>query len=340
MKMNANHLIKIGCILIFVFLFTGSCHINHSKADISDIATNIKIIRFEQDLFAADPTLLEMYIPVWKKEYGKLFSHFCYVTHLGDPEDPLFAARLKAFVTDFNNYRLYKRTMEVFPDLDHLTADLNKAFRYYRYYFPDKPLPAIYTYISGLNQAAVTDDSLLAIGLDHFLGKDEAIYSEAGFYNYLIVKMVPEQIVPNCMSFWAETEFAYNDSVDNLITNMLFRGRLMYFTNALLPDQPDSVKWGFSAGELKYMNTAEKSMWAFLIEHKLLFNTDKFTIDKFILEGPFTKDFGRESPARAAIWIGYRIVEAYMHQNQSVTLQDLMKEKDYSKILNLSGYNP
>jgi hypothetical protein len=81
-------------------------------------------------------------------------------------------------------------------------------------------------------------------------------------------------------------------------------------------------------------------MWAYLVEKKLLFNTDRFTIDKFILEGPFTKDFGRDSPARAAIWIGYRIVQSYMLRNPGTTFQKLMEEKNYLKILNLSAYNP
>jgi len=81
-------------------------------------------------------------------------------------------------------------------------------------------------------------------------------------------------------------------------------------------------------------------MWATLIENKFLFSTDRFTIDKFILEGPFTKDFGRESPGRAAVWIGFRIVGAYMANNADVTLQQLMDDTDYMKILNQSTYNP
>ena len=90
----------------------------------------------------------------------------------------------------------------------------------------------------------------------------------------------------------------------------------------------------------EYLSSAEKSIWAFLIENKLLFNTDKFTINKYILEGPFTTDFGRETPARAAVWIGYRITEAFMTKNPEVSLQQLMEMRDYLKILNQSGYNP
>jgi hypothetical protein len=252
----------------------------------------------------------------------------------------MFAERLKAFVTDYQNYLLFSRTMQVYPDLDQLTAQINEAFRHYLYYFPEKPLPRLYTFVSGMNQSAITDDSLLAIGLDRYLGVDEPIYRQAGIYNYLIRNMHKGKIVSDCMNFWGETEFAYNDSINNLVWNMIYQGRLLYFVSAMLPDQPDSLKWGYSSKNLDYLKKSEKSMWAFLIEHKLLFNTDRFTIDKYMLEGPFTHDFGRESPARAAVWIGYRIVESYMQRNSGVSFPDLMNEKDYMKILNLSGYNP
>jgi hypothetical protein len=129
---------------------------------------------------------------------------------------------------------------------------------------------------------------LLAIGLDKYLGKNEPLYRQAGMYDYLLVNMHPGKIPSDCMNYWGETEFMFNDSVNNLVANMIYKGRLLYFTKAMLPDEPDSLNWGFSSENLKYLASSEKSMWAYLVEHKLLL-TDRFTINKFILEGPFTK---------------------------------------------------
>ncbi len=338
MKNNAMNTLKIGSLLLILLTICGSCNKSRSKSNNSE--ATISITRFEQALFSADPAAIDRLIPEWKKQYGKFFDHFCYITHLGNPDDPNFPYRIRAFVTDYNNHRIYKRTMEVFPNLDLLTKELTNAFRNYNSYFPDKPVPEIYTYVSGFNQSALSDDSLLAIGLDKYLGSNEPLYREAGFYNYLITNMQPQKMVPDCMNFWAETEFLYNDSVDNLISHMIYKGMVMYFTDAMVPDFPDSLKWGFNTRQLKYLKSYEKVMWAYLIEHKQLFVTDKFTIDTYILEGPFTKDFGRDSPARAAVWIGYRIVESYINRNKGMTISDLMKINDYASILNGSGYNP
>jgi hypothetical protein len=124
------------------------------------------------------------------------------------------------------------------------------------------------------------------------------------------------------------------------VCNMIYEGSVMYFVDKMIPDKPDTLKWGFTSKEMNFCRENEQQMWAYLVENKLLFNSDKFTIDKFTREGPFTKDFSEESPARAAVWIGYRIVNDYMDHNKKPGLNDLMTEKDYQKILNASFYNP
>ena len=91
---------------------------------------------------------------------------------------------------------------------------------------------------------------------------------------------------------------------------------------------------------MDFCKVHEKRMWEYLIENKKLFVTDGFILNQFINDAPFTKDFSQDSPGRAAVWIGYRIIDSYMKNNRNVSLNDLMRETDYQKILNLSKYNP
>lgn len=331
---------KIQILILILAGVAVSCKQDKLHVNVSKIQVNITIDRFEKDLFSADPSAIKDSIPVWQKRYGSFLQYFSYIVKLGNINDPSFADRLTLFVTDHINYQIFKRTMEVYPNVDAFKANLEVACKHYQYYFPEKPLPQIVTYIGGLNQSAITGDSLIAMGLDKYLGSNESLYREAGIYQYLIVNMHPEKLASDCITFWGETEFPFYDSISNLASNMIYRGKMMYFTRAMLPDQPDTINWGFSAKNLEYCVENEKAMWTELIEKKFLFNTDRFTIDKFILEGPYTKDFGRESPARAAVWIGYKIVSAYMAKNSDISLPMLMAEKDYMKILNLSSYNP
>ncbi len=72
----------------------------------------------------------------------------------------------------------------------------------------------------------------------------------------------------------------------------------------------------------------------------LLFESDRMTIMKYTGVGPYTKAFTTESPARAAVWLGWKIIESYTRKFPDLQLSDLMKENDYQKILTLQGIIP
>jgi hypothetical protein len=234
----------------------------------------------------------------------------------------------------------YSDVKRVFPNTDKLNAILTNAFKRYHYYFPKKHIPVIYGFVSGYNNSIVLADSLLGIGFDRYLGRDYKYYPQLGIYNYLSYNMHPEKIPSDLLRSWALGEFQFNDSIDNLLNNMVYEGMLMYFTKKMIPDQPDSLIFGFSPSQMKWCRQNESEMWAYFIEHKLLFTTETFTIKKYVNEAPFSHNFPRESPGRAAVWIGYRIVERFMERNKDYTLAMLMAETDYQKILNRAKYNP
>lgn len=327
----------IVCLLI---LFNG-CKINHYKVDISDEDLQIKIKRFEMDLFSMDLDSIEANIPGIYEKYGDFFDLFNYrIINIGGAGQRTYPEYLKIFLTDYLNYEVYKRTMEIYPDVDDLEKELTIAFRHYHYYFPEKQIPDIITYISRFNQSVVIADGIIGIGLDKYLGPNEDYYKELGLSQYIIHNMHGKKIPSDCMMAWALSDYTYNDSVDNLLSDMIYNGLIMFFVKSMLPHQQDSLIMGFSDDEMNFCLNNEARMWEYLVENKLLFETDRMTIRKFTGVGPFTKDFTSESPARAAVWIGWRIVEAFSRKNPDISLRDIMNEQDYQKILTLSEYNP
>jgi hypothetical protein len=91
---------------------------------------------------------------------------------------------------------------------------------------------------------------------------------------------------------------------------------------------------------MKFCRDNESQMWQYLVEHNLLFNTEQFTIRKLTGEAPFTGYFGKESPGRAAVWLGFRIVESYMIKNPSAKMEDMIKNTDIQGILEKAKYSP
>ncbi len=303
----------------------------------------IQIDRFEKDLFSVDIYDLSDSIPGLLSKYPDflpVFNHM--IIEIGGMDQPDYDQRLLAFVTDFTMYRVSYRVNEVFADFSMNEKDLSGAFGRYKVFFPDKALPKIVTCITGFNQSVVTTDSMLIIGLDKYLGSEDEFYKlmyppVPAYERYV---MHPKKIPSDALYAWLTTEFEYTDEKDNLLSNIVFRGRAFYATKQLMPEIHDTLLWGFTPQQLDFCSMNEKEMWKFMVEQKKLFLTDKLVISQYIKEGPFTKDFSRESPGRSGIWIGYRIVASYMKNNKELTLPDLMNETDYLKILNLSKYNP
>jgi len=81
-------------------------------------------------------------------------------------------------------------------------------------------------------------------------------------------------------------------------------------------------------------------MWKYLIDKKKLFNTELLEIRRYTQDAPFTTTFPRESPGRAAVWIGYKIVQRFMENNPQITINELLQIKDYQYIFQKSEYDP
>jgi uncharacterized protein YjaZ len=126
----------------------------------------------------------------------------------------------------------------------------------------------------------------------------------------------------------------------DLISSMVYEGKILYFVKAMSPDIPDSVSLNFTNSQTKWLKNNEEKVWTYFIENKKLFESDILEIRKYTGEAPFTAAFGNNSAPRAGQYIGFRIVEEYMQKHPEVSLPQLMTEPDAMKILQQSVYNP
>ncbi|MCK5029662.1 MAG: hypothetical protein KAR57_08505 [Bacteroidales bacterium] len=326
---------------VITLLITSCTKRNDRKIDVSEIELNIEIKRLDKDIFEIDLGNAPQAVSDLINKYGEFFELYnARVINLGNPYSNTYPEILTGFVTDYTMNKVYKKTMEVFPDLNILESELEDVFKRYKYYFPEKNVPAFYTYIGGFNQSIVVSDSILGIGIDKYLGSDCVFYDRLGIANYLQYNMIPEMISLDAVKAWILTEFDYNDSVDNVVNNMIYHGKIQYFLDVMFPETTDSLKYGFSGDEIQWCINNEKQMWDFLIDQKMLFSTDYMMINKLINPAPFTAGFPSGSPGRASVWLGCNIVEAYMNKHSEVSIKDLMLENDYQKILSESRYEP
>jgi len=229
---------------------------------------------------------------------------------------------------------------EVFKDTEQLNEELSQAFRYLKYYFPEHNIPDIYLHISGFNQSIVVDSAWLSISVEKYLGADCEFYEWLSTPVYLRHKMIPEKIVPDVMKAIAMTDFPGKKQNEDVISHMIHEGKLLYFIKSMIPDIQDSLLFDYNEKQLDWCQNSEAGLWAGMVERKHLYNSERMVIQKYVGDGPFSYYFGQESPGRAAVFLGYRIVEAYMKEHPELTVFQLMHETDGHKILRLSRYRP
>jgi len=332
-----NRILTILGIILFFYL--SACNSNNFDVDISQIKVDLNIKRLDLDLMQNYPDTPDVYNLM--KNYGNFLELYSYqILQIGGVNQRDFAKLLMDFNKYCQEYKIPSQVQKQFGDLSRLKEALNNAFRYYKYYFPDKAIPEIYTYYSNFSESVITDDGLIGIGLDKYLGADCDLYARLGFDNYKVRRMFPEMAPVDCMRAWAMAEFPYKDSADNMLNQMVYEGKIQYFLDAMLPFTSDTLKFGYTKDQFDWADYNEGKMWAYIIDSQLLFSTDALTIRKMIGDGPFTTLFANNSAPRAGAFLGWKIVQNYMKYNDNVSLPELMQDADYQGILNKARYKP
>jgi hypothetical protein len=247
---------------------------------------------------------------------------------------------LKRFVSDRDMRDAYKDCKAQYPDINFLNDEFISCFKYYKHYFPKKNLPKVVTMMSGFNYSVVTLDSTIGIGLDMYLGTKNKFYDALGLPLYKKKYMNRENIMPDAVRAWLLNDYPYNMNKNDFLSEIIYLGKIMYATDAMLPDVADTLKIQYSEKQMEYCMQNEFNIWSYFIAQKVLYTTDQAEIMKFTKDGPFTTAFSKQAPPRIGYWIGYHIVKKYMRTNSNVTLQQLLDETDAQKILTKAKYKP
>lgn len=318
-----------------------ACGGNPLKINVSNIKIEMKFKRLDQDVFRVTPENIRSSLVQLEKNYGSFFDLYNReILAIGGSRDTLYNGYLLSFLGDPRVTAARAKSDSVFARFRPFEEQLTEAFRHYRYYFPDAGIPEVVTCISCFNQSIVTTPGTLGISLDNYLGPECRFYRQLGIPVYKRRNMRPEKLAYDAVHGWISTQFEYKGDTEDLVSEMIYQGKLLYCLDAMIPEGPDSLKIGFSHDQLNWCRAHESEMWSWLVERKLLFSGDRMEIVRFINPAPFTTPFGQKSPGRTGAWIGWQIVRSYMKKNPATTLRGLLEDRNYHRFLNESGYSP
>lgn len=325
-----------------IALFTCfACNNQFSHPDTSNIAVNIKVIPFYQDVFSKTDSSISCKINRLDSIYPMFFSDFCaYDLHIGRPSDSLFAHNFNMFLSAPENDEVISCCDSVYYSMINLNNDISDAFSCIKYYCPRLLTPIVSCHFSGFGNKIIVDSTYISFSIEHYLGSDCRFYSWLDIPVYARYNKTRDNIVPDLVKAWLYANFPDTTYKDDILTAMIYQGKILYATHKVIPNISDNLLFGFNDSQLKWCNRAESEMWAYLAENKLLYSTEPLDKNKLINEAPFTSYFGTNSPGRATLFCAYHIVCNYMSRYPETTLEQLFCLSDAQQLLVEARYRP
>lgn len=318
-----------------------SCQSNPLDIDISESDTTLELLSFEEELQRA--TINE---PLNPDELSKMYGTFPQdfvesILQIGPVDSLQTWSVVSAFATDSQTVAGLNAIAEVHhPKRNEYRRVLQDALRRYNHHFPTEKIPRVITMHSGFNFSVFPyNKEHIAIGLDYFLGTDHPVTQQLDpnmFPQYMKDKMKPDYVPYSAIRGWLLIKNQEHYDNKNLLSTLIYWGKIMYLMDACFPNDDDALKMDYTNQDIAWCEANERSIWIELSQSETIYQTKRFEIEKWTAEGPFTAaaDVPQDSPSRLGIWMGWQIVRDYMKQNPEVTLDQLLEERDYLKMLN------
>ncbi len=274
----------------------GACN-RVSAPDVSDIDVSINSHLFFMDVFEGNTQEIGARVESLKEKYGLYLEAYSQrMIQIGSVDDPDYPQHLLAFIEYEANQDVFTKSKEEFAQVDDIMNDMVQAYRYYQYYFPKASVPEVYFHISGFNQSIAIDSALISISVEKYLGQECEFYEWLAIPAYMRKRMVRQKIVPDVMKAMAMTNFPMEMNNEDVLSNMIQKGKVLYFTSLTNPYLDQTYLFDLSEDELNWCENNEAIIWATMVERKDLYNTERMVIQKYTGDSPFTYFFGQESP--------------------------------------------
>jgi len=292
----------------------------------------IQLVRTEQELFSGDSLANVL---AYFKKYPELANYFWHRNQY--PSDSILAGRTYALIHQPGVDTVYQESVAAFADTKQMEAELTEAIGRLKTLYPEAKVPKIMTAVTVFYNDLLVSDSLIIIGIDHFIGPT-AKYAPQDIPAYILSRYDKEHLPAIIMQFLSGY-YVKAGNKNTLLSDMIDFGKTYYMNSRLLPCTPDSILMGYTPQNMIDIKENQEIIWANFVENQLLYTTDHVIKRKFLSERPNVFEISQNCPGRIGAWVGWQIVESYMAKND-VTIVQLMENTDHHTIFELSGYKP
>lgn len=307
--------ISLGLFILFVTLSLYSCSGKKKYIpDVANINADIEIVRMEQEFMSIDTAKIDEGIKNLKEKHGE-FADLYLKQIIGQGFNVPLEKSIKGFRSIEYVSELYDTVQLAYPDLKEIEQDLEEMLKYYKYYFEGDSIQIkkVYTFFSLYAFGVFSLDDYIAIGLDFFLGTNHKPYLsvESLSYQYIRQTLTKEHLVAKAAYALASriVDERCTREKEQLLDYMLYEGKKFYLVDILLPNVPDSIKFGFSAYQVAHLEKSEQSLYKHLLDEQLFLSDDLGKFRKYITQGPFNPDVNL--PGNSGSWLGTQMLHSY-----------------------------
>ena len=343
--MNKNMLLL--WVLVLALLLVG-CHKKQKdhqpEVDVKEVETlqkqvDITINRYELDLFSDSMLELADKVAEEVRQQGsvpqkmmsdnmKALSEAVQKLHDKYPEEliqegvwnePMMLLQLTNYLRDPVIKDIFQNTVKMYPSLEDVEKELEQAYGYLLYYFPDEKVVNFYSVVPGIDLQmpsvyAIGDN--LFIHLDMYLGENNKHYQAFGVPKFISQRCDKKYMAIDCFKKAIVYRHLPEKARETLLDHMIYEGKKLYFTELMFPEKSEQDIIGYTDAKYGWAMTYQGNVWSYLVEKNLLFSKDNDPVLKMIEEAPFTKPFTNESPGRLGTFIGWKIIQHYMKKVQ------------------------
>lgn len=207
---------------------------------------------------------------------------------------------------------------------------LGTAFQNLRKSYSDIAVPThVYGYVTPYMQSIVMVDSVMFIGLNHYLGENYPGYE--GFEHYKRKHKTPNRIALDATEALLYSNYPYQETENTVALNhMLYEGAIINVLSDLISSASVAELLGYSEQEWNWAEKHEGAIWKSLAEKGLLYSKDPLIIAKIISAAPNSDVVIPGAPERIGRYIGYKIVKSYIKKRKDLRGRELLNPAFYN----------
>ncbi len=343
-------MLKNYAFLCFIGLLLSRCSSEKPRViELPDQQKSYRFERFDQSFFSLDAKDSSDF-QAFKEQHGEFFKVYIeHILNFGSIEDPALPLYIENYSNNLNVRDLWQIVQDDFADLSHIEKTISDGLNRYKSVFEKDTIPKLYASITGFNyynapiapRKIFVTSRALSVNLDLYLGPEQEWYKKVGFPLFFSKTMHEEYLQADVIRGFLYSNFFDQQTMPKeLVFRMLYEARIVYLASKLLPQTKAYKIFGFTPQQYKWCVEHEAQIWTTLVNNQLLFEKSAQKIEHYFTEGPFTKDFPKESPAKAVLYVGYKIIEQYMQNQPDVSFQRLMKAQNFKQMFSQAKYNP